>query len=183
MVQYVRETAAGRSISAWVILKGSREVATVQSHYSNGGRVLVNVWQESEAAERSAKAATRDGVKLKPEEYREPMRFQSASAGGGGYDKFTAALSGMYIDGHRMSDHASHRGAPRPPKGRKTFPADYKAPAGYSLANYVDGSKRYPDGDRVHSGIPEMEAGYMSCFRKEGLKFLEARGYRVIQAI
>jgi hypothetical protein len=172
MVQYVRETAAGRSISAWVILKGSREVATVQSHYSNGGRVLVNVWQESEAAQRSEKAAIRDGVKLKPEEYREPMRFQAASAGGYGYDKFTAALSGLYIDGFRMSDHTSGRGAPKPPKGRKTYPVRYVPPKGYTVANFVP-ADRSPDG----------ADGYLSCFRMEGLRFLEARGYRVIQAL
>ena len=81
MSKYVRETAAGKSISAYVIMKGARHVATVQAHFSNGGRCLVNVWHT-------------DGREM-----------QHASAGGYGYDKFTAALSGLkYLEaiGYRV---------------------------------------------------------------------------------
>lgn len=184
MATYVRETSAGKSISAWVILKGRRQVATVQAHYSNSGRVLVNVWQRSEAAERSALAAERDGLQIKPEKYMSPMSYQQGSASGYGYDKFTAALSGLYIDGHAMTDHCSRRGAPKPPKGRKTFPRGYQPPKGYQLANFVDGSKRWVDsGDKRHPDMGDDESGYRDCYRLDALKYLEAKGYTVISAI
>jgi hypothetical protein len=166
MTKYVRETAAGKSISALVILnpKG-KHVATVQAYYGNSGRVLVNVWHAYQKG-------------------KETPEMQHASAGGYGYDKFTAALSGLIIDGHTMSNHCSREGAPKYPKGRNSFPSDFKPPKGYSLANWADGSKTYPDtGARVHSRLAPDESGYSDCYRKEGLKYLEAIGYQVITAI
>lgn len=55
MANQVRETSAGKSISAWVILnKKGVHVATVNAHYSNGGRVSVDVWNMgTEAVRRS----------------------------------------------------------------------------------------------------------------------------------
>ena len=41
---YVRETKAAKSISAKLIFKGSRLVATVQISYSAGGTCLVALW-------------------------------------------------------------------------------------------------------------------------------------------
>lgn len=197
--KYVRDTAAGKSISAYVILnKKGQQVATIHAHYSNGGQCLVNVWDD------------RAG-------------FQQASAGGYGYDKFTAALSGLTIDGHTMSNHCGSEGVPKKPKGRATYPSDYKVKPGYELANWqqvsrATGSKVYSNSwyDRAKEAlalVPEgedgqmtesqwdvitlkaaelkkaweesddCERGYSSCFRKSGLDFLKALGYRVIQAI
>jgi hypothetical protein len=220
MSKYVRETAAGKSISAYVILKGSRKVATVQASFSNGGRVLVNVWQDGEAAERSAKAREKAGNPFKPEKYGSPAAFQHDSAGGYGYDKFTSALAGMVIDGHEMADHSSRLNAPKPPKGCTLFPRDYKAPKGYDLANFTEISKATghriyrdawmvracealgfapdkalstEDHDAVYWKANEMETawrasddcvtGYSDCYRKDGLNYLKAIGYTVIQAI
>jgi hypothetical protein len=87
-MKQVRETKAGKSISAWVITRDARHVATVQAHYGNSGRVQVDVWHNS---------TMRDGTF--PE-------LQQASASGYGYDKFTAALRGMKIDGITLHDHA-----------------------------------------------------------------------------
>jgi len=81
MSRYVSETKAAGSISAWIITdKRGEYVAKVQAHFSDGGRVLVNVF--SRGAE-----------------------FQHASASGYGYDKLTHALAGLKIDGHSIADH------------------------------------------------------------------------------
>jgi len=116
--KYVSDTKAGKSVSAYVILNRKGEhVATIRAHFSDGGNCLVNVFDDKAG-------------------------FQAATAGGYGYDKFTAAISGLSVDGHKLSDHCGTDGAPKPPKGRKTFPRDYKAPKGYSLANWCSLSRK-----------------------------------------
>lgn len=79
-MKQVRETAAGRSISAFVILKKGKEVATVQMHHSNGGTVTVDIWNGNN-------------------------KIQQSRAGGGGYDKKVAAMQGMTVDGIVLNDH------------------------------------------------------------------------------
>lgn len=174
----VRETPAGKSLSAIVIMRGARRVATVLAHYGSGGAVKVNVWQDSDAAERSLAAFTRDHAKLSAAQLKRelaslaaddgirPFSYQAAQAGGGGYDKFTAALAGMYIDGAAMGNHCSRRGAPRKPKGSSVYPDGFKPPAGYRLANYSSAA-----------------GGWSDCYRDSGLDYLEARGYVIIRAI
>ncbi len=203
----VRDTAAAKSVSAYVILKGSRQVATVRSHYSDGGRVIVNVWQQGEAAARSAAAAEKAGEPMKKtDRYDSPGEYQAAAAGGGGYDKFAAALAGMYIDGHVMGNHSSPKGAPKLPAGRKTYPEGFKVPKGYHLANWQNGSDEHTaaaaalvaelekggnawDSEAVQSAkarlieLQRESGGYMSCYRSAGLRFLEETGYTVIQAL
>lgn len=161
MSKQVRETEAGKSISAHVILnrKGAH-VATVQVHYSNSGVVAVDVWNT---------AVSYQGYGL-----------QQGRAGGFGYDKFTAALSGLTIDGHAMSDHCGERRSP--PKGRTTWPADAKAPRGYRFSNFLTFAYA-ADGERILLAPDSPAYGWASCYREPGLKFLEALGYRVIQAI
>lgn len=194
--KFVSDTAAGKSVSAFIILNPKGEhVATIKAHWSNGGICLVNV-HDNKAG------------------------FQFAKAGGYGYDKFNSALSGLSIDGHIMSDHCSRDGAPKPPKGRKTFPRDYKPRKGYSLADWAFVSKTtggcfyrdywmnlacdqlniardanlsdyefgqvYKLADKLKKDwkqSDDCEAGYMDCYRRSGLDYLSALGYRVIQAI
>lgn len=130
--KYVRETTAAKALSAYVILKNGRHVATVQVFH--GSTCLVNIWQESAAYIRSAKARkefTDDNAAY------HAYGFQRSTAGGYGYDKLTSALSGMIIDGHELTDHCSRRKAPKPPKGNRLFPRDYKPPRGYGLSNYT----------------------------------------------
>ena len=101
--KYVTETKAAKSLSAFVILKKGVQVAQVTAHLSDGGTVLVNVHNIGDKAnEACVKASKTD---LKGKHAYEVFGFQSGSAGGGGYDKFTAALRGLWIDGHCMSDH------------------------------------------------------------------------------
>lgn len=80
MSKQVREMAAAKSISAYVILKDGRHVATVQSHYGDG-RCMVDVWPEH-------------------------GELQQSTASGYGYDLFTAALSHHTIDGVKLYDHS-----------------------------------------------------------------------------
>jgi len=186
MSKYVSDTKAGKSISAWVILKGKRQVATVRAHFSDSGSVLVNVFQDAQGAERSEAAAARDGVKLKPNEWGEKsLGFQHATAGGYGYDKLTAALSGLYIDGHVMTDHCSRKGAPkRPPNGLQRWPYESKPPRGYEFANYQQRFITFGFSSEKHEREDFTgNDGYESCYRLPGLKYLEAKGYTVIQAI
>ena len=144
MTSRVYDTAAGRKISAYVILNKKGEcVATVQAHY--GDAVLVNVMDNKSG-------------------------FQSQRASGCGYDMFTSALAGMTIDGHELTDHCGTTGAPKPPRGRKTWPRDAKCKRGYSFANFVSATDTTP-------------SGWGSCYRLEGLKYLEAFGYKVHKAI
>ena len=150
-MKQVRETAAGKSISAYVILNAKGDqVATVQAHFGGGGTCSVDCWTT--------------GDKYPP--------LQQGRASGYGYDKFGAAIAGFVIDSHKLTNHCERTGAPKPPKGRKTYPSGYQAPKGYRLANYMD-AERSGDG----------EAGYRDCYREAGLDYLKALGYRVIQAI
>lgn len=106
---YVLETAAAKAISAYVVLNRKGEnVAIIRAHFGNS-RVLVNV-HDNKAG------------------------FQHGTASGYGYDKFTAALRGLTIDGHELSDHCGAR--IKPPNGARVFPSNYKPRKGYTLANY-----------------------------------------------
>lgn len=140
MSRYVSDTAAGKQISAYAILKAGKPVAIVRMHHSNS-RTLVNIFHVNGAAE-----------------------FQSGAAHGGGYDRTTAALAGLTIDGHKLCDHCEDR--KQPPKGALGWPCKFKAPKGWSLANYSTESKLWG-----------------SLYRDAGLKYLEGRGYVVLQTI
>lgn len=189
MTKQVRETAAGKSISAYVILNPKGEhVATVQAHFSDGGTVTVDAWSMGgdKSAEKIARAMGYEidaegrlaSGKHKGEWPYKVANLQQGRAGGGGYDKFTAALSGMVIDGHRMSNHCE--GGKKPPKGRKAWPSDAKPPKGYSFSNYRTHGYNAA-GERVE--LAAEEQGYASCYRREGFEYLRALGYTVIQAI
>lgn len=151
-MKYVSETKAGKSISAYVIMKGRRHVATVRVHYGDTGRVLVNVFQDDDdAAKRTAKATGTVEI------------FQEASANGYGYDKLNAALAGLWIDGHQITDHCERQIVP---VSQGVFPHDYVAPKGYYLTNWS----------------PEAN-GWRNCYRVAGLDYLRDHGYTIVQAI
>lgn len=202
---YVRETKAAREISAFVILSPTGdEVATVNLHHTQS-RTIANVWQSDDAAKRSAEFAekNRSAEPVKhPDEVAafpfqptvkapkgrayaaEDFRFQVSRAGGYGYDKRTAALAGMIIDGIPLTDHCSRFGAPiGPDHGR--FPQGYEAPKGFRLSNWFRIDRTDPDrpGRFDRSPLPDGWTGYADCYREPGLGVLEALGYRVIQAI
>lgn len=62
MVNQVRETKAGRAISACIVLdKKGAHVATINAHYSDGGRVTLDVWNIGQAVTRSFETARKIG--------------------------------------------------------------------------------------------------------------------------
>lgn len=155
MSQYVMETAAAKALSAYVVMKGRRHVATVRAFH--GARCLVNVHQDQDGIERCRKKSK--GVWMANE-----YGFQWSSASGYGYDRLTAALGGLWIDGHRLADH----GTPGkiPPKGSTVFPAEYIPPKGYRVTNWSS----------------EL-GGFLSCYRLPGLEYLRDIGYTVVQVL
>lgn len=104
---------------------------------------------------------------------------QKGTAGGYGYDKLTAALSSMTVDGKSLSDHCGQDA-----QSEKFLKAYSKAvkfgcearkkvenkatKAGYTFANWGSG---------------EVYDGWQSCYRLPGLDYLRALGYQVIEVI
>lgn len=203
---YIRESAAGKAISAYVILAPvTRDyVATVQFHFTSS-RVLVNVFQTDEAATKSAAFANanRDAVTVKhpsevaPFPFRplvkvakkgadfEPKAFifQESRAGGYGYVKKTAALSGVVIDGVPLTDHCSRLGAPVGPVAGRLFPRGYEPPKGYRLANWIRVDHSRDISFRNPADVDDGFEGYTDCYRDSGLGVLESLGYTIHNAL
>lgn len=78
-MKQVRETKAAKSISAYVVLRDGKEVATVQFHFGDTGRVQCDVY--------TSYRLTHQGV-----------------ADGYGYDKQSVAASGAVIEGYEIED-------------------------------------------------------------------------------
>lgn len=108
-MKQVRETAAAKTLSVYVVLKKGEIVATIQSHHSNSGVCTVDVWGKTS------------------------IQYQGRAAGFG-YDKFTAALSGAVIEGVPITDHCGGKKV-KFPKGLDHYPTDFKPPKGYYLCN------------------------------------------------
>lgn len=183
MPKFVRETAAGSSIAAWIVTNGRGEfVAKVQAHFASSVRVDV---------------------------FDSERDVQHGRAGGYGYDKLTAALSGLVIGGHTLADHCEV--SLKPPRGLPGFPKDYKR-RGYQTANYAHwirdnaesawrplsdverraflfGRDESPDDTAARDRVKAADArgdlfrGFTSCHKVAGLDYLKARGLRVFQAI
>lgn len=154
------------SISAWIILDsaGTFVARVVATHRS---AVTVEIWQSGPAADKSAAAYKAAGGKDKKGSNGDNnLHYQKDRASGYGYDKETSAMVGMYIDGHKLSDHCSRDGVPEKPEGSAFYPRDMKEPAGYSFANWArDGS------------------GWEDCYKRPGLQYLKGIGYSVIRAV
>ena len=151
----VRETSAGKSVSAWVILRNDgRHVATVQAAFLDSGSVMVDVWG--------------------------PHSLEhQGKVGGYGYDKFTAALSGAIIDGIKMFDHSVGNYDPKNPQFKdldilfKRYQRD------------VEHSQKWNDEARnIGARFANYKDGkYISLYYISGLDRLTEMGYNVIQAI
>lgn len=204
MATQVRDTKAGQAISAWVVLnKKNEQVATINAHYSDAGRVTVDVWNYGDKpVKRCAEAATKAGwLKLehiqKAAEASKKTRdwgahvdhasyalhdlfgMQQGSAGGYGYDKFAAALSRIWIDGHQMADHCGTSPA------TERLLKQYLAFAANPQFD-VDADRRKWEAKAAKLGAHFanwQNGAYRSLYLETGLKRLETLGYRVIQAI
>ena len=114
----VRETAAAKSIGAWIVMNGKDQVATVHAHFGNS-RVTVDVWSPTK------------------------LIFQG-SAVGYGYDKFAAALSGAIIGGIKIFDHCETSDETKSalaaqPEDREANNFYWLSQIGLTPANYVNG--------------------------------------------
>lgn len=113
------------------------------------------------------------------------FQTQKGTAGGYGYDKKTAALSSMTIDGHSLTDHCGQDDTSKrllKAYGKACMGEDKvkidaivkrAAKVGYSFSNWAsEGGYK-----------PNAWNGYQSCYRLPGLEYIEALGYRVIDVI
>ena len=190
MVKLVRESAAGKAISAWIVTNRQGEcLARVQAHFAPSGGVRVDVFNSGRCV------------------------VQHGSAGGYGHDKLTAALSGLVVAGHTLADHCEV--GLRPPRGLPGFPPDYRR-KGYQTANSMHWVRDNADSpwralseierravwprsygvrgdspdelaarDFVHAAMDRGDAftGFSDCYQVAGLEYLTERGLRVHQAI
>lgn len=157
--KFVSDTKAAQSVSAFIVLdKKGKLVAKVQAHYSNGGTVLVNVWDMTGKLE-----------------------MQHGKAGGYGYDKFAAALSGLVIDGHTMADHCGS--VPEcEAKKKKLMQAYLKDARSYHECSAEYEAKAKKIGARF-ANWNSVKGKFTSLHFESGLNRLETLGYKVIQAI
>lgn len=211
MSKQVRETTAGRSISAYVVLNRKGEhVATVQSHYSDGGTVTVDVWSHGDAtnarnwktARANGRVSDKDAAALitsAPDYYTTPesredwaafkrFNLQHGRAGGYGYDKFAAAIAGLIIDGHTLANHCGQ--VPEDESKRAAlFRAYRRAVAASNGGLSTEARKNWQDkADRLGCNFnnwqeKDGQAGWTNLYFLDGLSRLERLGYRVIQAI
>ena len=190
MTKLVRDTGAGKSIAAWVIMKGKKQVGAIQAHYGNS-RVTVNVWDH-----------TTGGA------------LQTGSASGYGYDKLTSALTGLTIGGVKMSNHCGERikhtknnsvtadtfgwdiNTDHEDRRTVTVFKESFTRKGYQGANWVGNTKKVrnpdydPDGQVSADNAPYKTLtiengarGYSDMYRISGLDILREYGMTIIQAI
>lgn len=198
MTKAVCETSAGKSISALVVLNPKGEhVATIQFYFANSGGVTCTVLTHGDAAcKRTAEAmgygfGPDDKIVSTPKgkgHFIGKYAYKVASdmtghAGGYGYDKRTAALSGLVVDGHKMTDHCG--GGLERPKGRLWNDKDKArlAKKGYTLSNWSGPVEEGREPGYGRKGVPNSASGWASCYRLSGYEYLQAIGYRVIRAI
>lgn len=213
MATQVRDTAAGKSVSAYIVLnKKGEHVATVNAHFANGGRVSVDVWNIGDKAVEACRVAALRSGALKPETFIKAVEsskvkrdwgdgqrhedfasydlfgLQQSHAGGYGYDKFAAALRGLWIDGHQMADHCGTNSATE-----RLLKAYQNATAKAATAEEADEVRKAYNAKAAKIGAhftnyrscqdDRARGFYGSLYLETGLKRLERLGYRVIQAI
>lgn len=204
MATQVRDTAAGSSVTAVVIMnKKGKHVATVQSVRTGGGTVTVDVWAHGDAACLANYSTARRNGRITPEQWEkrvgkapsyyhtreaaeqwaafDAFGLQQGRAGGGGYDKFAAALAGAIIDGHTIADHCGQ--VPEDEKARaRLLAAQLKAGARTAEERKAWNAKA----DRIGAHFcnwDDTRQAFGSLHFVQGLQRLEAFGYQIITAI
>lgn len=214
----MKSIAERSNVSASVILNRKGEpVAAVQTLWGSGGTVYVEVHAIGDAALlRCLDTALKTGrVTQKqldvtiaaatycstPESERryaadELLRVQFGRAGGYGYDKATAALAGMIVDGHTMANHCGS--VPEAEKARASLFREYCAAhdkpegeprtyeywrdrakrIGARFANYCNAGNK----DR-RSDAPPLRDRATSLHFESGLERLSSLGYRIVSAV
>ena len=209
MATQVRETAAGKSISAWVLLnKKGQHVATVNAYFPNGGGCKVDVWNLGQSAvnnscaaaikfgKLSAKAATKaleDCKKnrdwISDDERQQWAAFDLFGMQQSSGNDIEGALAGLVIDGQYLFDHCS-----KDAHTEKLLTAYHKAmhahPDHTLPTNHLYAKGMQKDWDIKAQKIGASFANwscntnsYGSLFMHGGLRRLQELGYTVIQAI
>lgn len=195
MAMYIQDSAPARRVAAWVIVdKRGRVLSKVQALYpaDGAGRLRVEV-RNSRTEDMLAvpyfrkQAESFDADKL--EDWQrdnadkwaayELWGFQRGSAGGCGYDKLAAALSGLVVAGHTMADHCGH--VPEDENKRKRLMARYQRE--YASHDYSYWRKA---AERIGCSWanPNRDTGaFESLYFESGLRRLETLGLTVVQAI
>lgn len=185
-----------RTHSAWVVLNPKGEhVATITAQYprDGAGRMYVNVRNITRSAQQRTadRYATTCGKRLIDRDATDEgglhLWFQAASASGYGYDKTTAALAGLIVDGHTLADHCGR--VPEAETARaRLFAAYQKACAAYKAAPSGEfplsawSDKAHKIGARFANWSREA-GGYTSLHFESGLDRLRTLGYTVIDVL
>lgn len=180
-MKQVRETAAAKALSAYIVLNPRGEhCATVQVFH--GETCRVDVWSVGDRAhDRNMKAL---GAKPNEYGYSDAASLQQGRASGGGYDKFTAALQGMYIDGVLMFDHCG-----QDDKSKRALAAYHKDKALYTgESTSTDQHETWTKSVEKRKKLFAKQGLYFSngdssLYYRDGLNRLRGMGYRVINAL
>lgn len=218
MATQVRETSAGKSVSAFIVLnKKGEHVATVNAHFANSGRVTVDVWNTGAGTvERCLEAALKAGyvtpVQIENRKAallakndwmkadtvggyvaQNMFGLQQGGAGGGGYDKFAAALSGLWIDGQQIANHCGTVANAEKAKAALFTQYckfhDYSGEVGRAKENGWDRKHWDKRAEKIGARFANYSTDtpcaprYASLHFTAGLERLEMLGYTVIQAI
>jgi hypothetical protein len=185
-----------RTHSAWVVLnKKGEHVATVTAQYprDGAGRMSVNVRNTTMGAQQRTadRYAATYGKRLIDRDATDAgglhLWFQAASASGYGYDKTTAALAGLIVDGHTLADHCGRVPEAETAKAR-LFAAYQKARDAYKAAPSGEFPRRAWEDKARKIGArfanwSQEAGGYTSLHFEPGLDRLRTLGYRVVQAL
>lgn len=145
----VRETNVGKSISAYVILKDGQHIATVQAAFLDSGNVMVDVWDKH-------------------------TLVWQGRAGGYGYDKFVAALSGAKINGIEIHNHCGTNDNGELEKIMRRYEMGWELKKAQEEAKKLGASFVNWNSDK---------GKYTSLYYQSGLDRLREMGYTIIQAI
>ena len=185
------------NISAYVILNRKHEhVATVRALYGSGGTVHVEAYNLGDAVGRCLDTAIANGrvksekLPTAPEYYttpearrryaaRELYEYQRGRAGGYGYDKKTAALAGLIVDGHTLADHCGR--VPEDENKRKRLLLEYAK--NHATRDYEYWRKRAERIGASWANYDHESGRYRDLYFRAGLDRLSDLGYSVIFAI
>ena len=102
----------------------------------------------------------------------ETCEFSTGYAGGWGYDKETAAISGLVVDGHTITDHCAQDAT-----SEKLLNAYAKV---FGDALRCENVERAAKSQGYSFTNWESGKGWASCYKVSGLDYLRALGYRII---
>lgn len=186
------------NVSAYVILdRKHAHVATVRALYGSGGTVHVEIYNLGDAVDRCLDTAIATG-RVKPEKLPVPdgyycttpevrrhyaaselYGYQRGRAGGYGYDKKTAALAGLIVDGHTLADHCGS--VPEDENKRQRLLREYAK--NHATRDYDYWRKRAERIGASWANYDRDSGRYRDLYFRAGLDRLSDMGYSVIFAI